>query len=227
MHHIRPYKLFMLVEGQPADKIAHTALPHRRAAGGLTLLETFTLTAASRVVKAGRVFEFGTFHGSTTLNLALNIPDNGTVFTLDLDEHLAEDVKQDAEDAPLTEIHLASKSSLDFLGSPVERKVKTLTGNSTIFDFSAWNESIDLIFIDGGHDLSTVKSDSENALRMACKNKPSCILWHDYRNPRYSGLTYYLDELSQQQRLVHVEDTMLCAWFNDPGEFIWPGLLST
>ena len=64
---------------------------------------------------------------------------------------------------------------------------------------------------------------------MARKDRPSCVLWHDYLNRDYeSGLTYYLDELSQQQQIVcHIEDTMLCAWFNDPDNHVWPKLLSS
>jgi hypothetical protein len=186
----------------------------------------FLIMAAGRIVRAKQVFEFGTFLGSTTLNLALNIPDDGAVFTLDLDEQHAAGAKQDVADVPLTDAHLASKSSLDFAGSPVESRIKTLTGDSTTFDFSPWNGAVELVFIDGGHDAATVASDSKNALRMARKNKPSCVLWHDYRNPDYSGLTHYLDGLSQQLQIVHVEDTSLCAWFNDPGGSILPRLLS-
>jgi predicted O-methyltransferase YrrM len=55
------------------------------------LLETFTLFTAARIVAARRVFEIGTFFGATTLNLALNIPDDGKIFTLDLDARAAVD----------------------------------------------------------------------------------------------------------------------------------------
>ena len=225
MYRIRPYKLFSLIEGPPSERVVQATLPHRRAVGGLTLLELFVLIAAARSVGAKRVFEIGTFLGSTTLNMALNIPDDGTVFTLDLGDYDTESIVQDAADAPLTELHLSSRSSLDFLGSPVQYKIMALIGNSMVFDFSPWDKSIELVFIDGGHNFDTVKSDSENAFRMARKNKPSCVLWHDYGNRDYSGLTDYLDELSQRLNLVHVEDTMLCAWFNDPDDAIWPRLL--
>ena len=133
----------------------------------MTLLEMNLIMAASRIVAPNQVFEFGTFLGNTTLNLALNIPNDGVVFTLDLDEQQASETQQDAADAPLTEIYLASKSSLDFVGSSVESKIKLLTGNSTTFDFSPWHGSVELVFIDGGHDYATVQSDTENAFRMA------------------------------------------------------------
>src|SRR5665213_4274927 len=110
MHHIRPYKLFTALEGPPAQRTVQTTLPSRRAGGGLTLLEMFSVTAASRIVQARQVFEIGTFLGSTTLNLALNIPDDGTVFTLDLDKQDAAEATQDIADEPLTKIDLAAKS---------------------------------------------------------------------------------------------------------------------
>jgi hypothetical protein len=55
----------------------------------------------------------------------------------------------------LTSIHFATRT-LDFMGSRVANKVKILTGNSVTFDFSPWKDSIDIVFIDGGHDLATV-----------------------------------------------------------------------
>jgi hypothetical protein len=226
MHHIRPYKFFQVLEALPSERIVSTTLPYRRGMGSLTLLEMFIVMAATQIIVPRQVFEIGTFLGNTTLNLALNIPPDGTVFTLDLDVEHAGRANQDRADAPLTELHLASTASLDFIGSSVESKIRPLIGNSTTFDFSRWRDSVELVFIDGGHDFATVKSDTENAFLMARKDKPSCVLWHDYLNRDYSGLTYYLDELSRQQQIVHIEETMLCAWFNDPGNRIWPKLLN-
>jgi hypothetical protein len=225
MHHIRPYRIFTLIETPPSERIASVQIPPRRAAGGVTLLETFVMVAALRVVAARRVFEFGTFLGSTTLNLALNVSDDAEIFTLDLAENHAGTVNQHPADAELTQIHLASQKRLDFLGSSVCGKIITLSGDSTKFDFSRWKDSIDLVFVDGGHDLATVKSDTESALQMARKDRPSCILWHDYRNPNYGTSTSYLDELSQRLDIFHIEDTMLCAWFSDPAQSIRSHLL--
>jgi hypothetical protein len=214
---VRPYKVFMLLEEPIANRTAHVTIPGRRAGGSLTLLETFCVVAASRAVKARRVFEFGTFLGSTTLNLALNLPEDGRVFTFDLDEQSAAGLTQHAEDAPLTERHL--KTAADFAETPEARKITPVNGNSLTFDFSPWAGAIDLVFIDGGHDLETVMADTRNALRMARSDGPSCILWHDYRNADYPELTGYLDALSAEREILHIEDTMLCASFSGlPGK---------
>ena len=134
-------------------------------------------------------------------------------------------LEQHPEDAPLTQLHLASQSSLDFTGSAVADKVTTLVGNSTTLDFSPWQSSIDFFFIDGGHDFETVKSDTENALGTAVIDKPSCIMWHDYRSLDYPALTCYLDDLSKDRDIFQIEDTKLCVWFNDPGNLILPWLV--
>ncbi len=223
MHHIRPYKFFALVDQPPAKRIVQMQLPPRRGAGGLTTLETSLLIAATQIVNARRVFEIGTFLGSTTLNLALNIPADGKVLTLDLDARSAGEVTQHPGDKPLTAIHLET-AALDFVGSPVAGKITTLTGNSITFDYAPWKDSIDLAFIDGGHDFDTVKSDTENALAIVAKSAPSCILWHDYRNADYPELSEYLDGLSEQMPIFHIEDTRLCVFFNDPQKAIQPRL---
>jgi hypothetical protein len=225
MRHIRPYKIFTLVQAPPSERIVNVSLPNRRGNGGTSLLETMLIIAATRIVDARRVFEIGTFLGGNTLNMALNLPDDARIFTLDLDEQHAANVKQLPEDAPLTRLHLASQSSLDFAETSVAAKINTLTGNSTTFDFSAWRNSVDLSFIDGGHDFATVKSDTENALEMAAIEKPSCILWHDYHSWEYPALTCYLDDLAKEREIFHVEDTTLCAWFNDPNGSIVPRLV--
>lgn len=115
----------------------------------------------------------------------------------------------------MTHTHFANRT-LDFTGSRAANKVKALTGNSITFDFSRWKDSIDLVFIDGGHDLATVKADTEHAMQIVAKSTPSCILWHDYNNKDYPELSTYLDGLSATMPIFHVEDTMICLWFNDP-----------
>jgi hypothetical protein len=167
-----------------------------------------------RLVKARRIFEFGTFFGSTTLNLALNSPADAEVFTLDLTPEEATGLEQDPADAPLTQMHF-ERTAMEFEGLSAKHQIRELSGNSLAFDFSPWQDSIDLVFVDGGHDYATVRKDTESALYMLRKKEPGCIFWHDYRNPDCSGNTYFLEELAKRYDLFHVEDTMLCGWFNE------------
>jgi hypothetical protein len=215
MRHVRPYVIFNLLQSPPANRVANVKIPNRR---DIKLLETYLLVTAIRVVNAKRIFEFGTFFGSTTLNLALNSPPDAEILTLDLGREDAKGLEQDAADAPLTQMHF-DRTTMDYEGMPVCTKIKELTGNSKVFNFSQFRDSIDLVFIDGGHDYETVKSDTQNSFRMLRKDRPACMFWHDYQNPDCSGNTYFLEELSKSHELFHVEDTMLCGWFN---QFVTP-----
>jgi hypothetical protein len=226
MNHIRPYKFFTLLESPISERMARVPIPSRRGLGGISLLETFLLVAGIRITSAKRIFEFGTFLGNTTLNLAENSPDDAKIFTLDLDHGSVEGLRQDDCDAPLTQIHLAAPD-LDFAKSPAKHKINMLYGNSQQFDCSPWSSSIDLVFVDGGHDVPTASADTKNAVLMAKKDKPSCIFWHDYGNRDCEALTKWLDGLSENMEIFHIQDTMLCVSFQGPHDHISQHLLAT
>ena len=70
------------------------------------------------------------------------------------------------------------------------------------------------VLIDGGHQLEVVTKDTENAFRLIDPSKPGCIVWHDYLNPHYQ-ITEYLDGLSAEHRLYHVQETKYVIYFNE------------
>jgi Methyltransferase domain len=203
------------VEGSAGkDRLASIMLPRGRAFGNDYFLETILLVAAAKIVDAKRVFEFGTYHGTSSFNLALNLPADGEVYTLDLPDTSA---ILHAADLQYAEEHLAlSAGQMDYVGSDVEYKIKRLAGNSREFDFSPFHSSMDLVFIDAGHDLETAVADTKVAFGMA-RQEDSCILWHDYRHPDYPELTQYLEHLADSMGplgLVHIAGTMYCCWFS-------------
>src|SRR3954452_24030594 len=102
IHHIRPYRLFNLIDAAPSERVAQFVLPGGRGAGSVSVLETSLLLATLRVLNPKRIFEFGTFLGNTTLNLALNSSEDAKILTLDFDEQSAAGARQDPWDAPLT-----------------------------------------------------------------------------------------------------------------------------
>ena len=199
---VRPYQIFCRVETPANAREISIKLPQRK---DLPLLETALLIAAMKSVRARRIFEFGTYLGATTLNLALNAPEDAEVYTFDLPPDAQ--IEQHPEDVPFTREHFAVERT-EFVGSRVERKIKVLMGNSLTEDLSRFRP-MDFIFIDGGHDLATVTADTTNALKML--RPGGCIAWHDYKNYRYPELTAYLESLPQKP--VAVGDTMLALWF--------------
>ena len=86
-----------------------------------------------------------------------------------------------------------------------------LYSDSKAFDESPYLGQCDLIFIDGSHTYSYIKSDTAKAMRMIKDN--GIIIWHDYRpgsDPK--DVTRYLNELSKGKELVHIDQTSLIAY---------------
>jgi predicted O-methyltransferase YrrM len=134
--------------------------------------------------KPRAIFEIGTFDGRTTMNMALNSPEDCKVFTLDLPKELASETKFNisARHLPLIEKDVSgerfrNKTSGEF---PAKNKITQLLGDSGRVDFSPYYGSMDFIFIDGSHDYDYVLNDSEIALKLLRDGK-GIILWHDYR----------------------------------------------
>ena len=86
-----------------------------------------------------------------------------------------------------------------------------LYGDSASFDFSPYEGSIDLVFVDGSHAFNYVKSDAEVALRLIRKSG-GLILFHDY-DAAWDGVTRALNELavshSAMTGLRHLTGTSL------------------
>ncbi len=85
-----------------------------------------------------------------------------------------------------------------------------LEGNSLTFDSAPYHRSMDLVFVDGGHDRKTLAADTANAFRMA---RHGCIVWHDYGNPEYPDVKEYLDGMTAP--IFHVEESRMAFWFYD------------
>ena len=180
------------------------------------ILESWVLSAAAR--EAHTLFEFGTCTGRTTLMLALNSPADARIHTLTLHpDHFAQDYQAEGQDIDRQKwLETARKESThtEFLyhGTPVESKVAQYFGDSKKFDTAPLANACDLIFIDGGHSLSYVTSDTEKAFEMIAPG--GLIFWHDYKHT-CPGVFQYLNDLSRRHAIVHVADTYL-AVYRDP-----------
>ena len=173
------------------------------------------LVAISQLVKLRnplKIFEIGTFDGRTTLNLALNSPPGGRIFTLDLPPTWTYDVQVKKDIGCRGDRKFIGKveTGFRFRGKEVSKKIEQLFGDSTRFDFSPYQNSMDFIFVDGSHAYEYVLKDSENALKMI---KPGgIILFHDY-NTSWPGVTKALNELFASdlrfKDLKHISGTSL------------------
>lgn len=171
---------------------SHLALDLRELAGvdgNVSVLELVVLAATAARLRAGTIFEIGTFDGRTTVNLAANAAPDAVVYTLDLPADDSATVL-DAHHEDLKYMQ-RSISGARVRGSDVESRVRLLYGDSATFDFALYTGIVDLCFVDGAHSRDYVLNDSRHAITMT--HAGSVILWHDYAI--WPGVTAALNEL--------------------------------
>lgn len=182
--------------------------------GGTTDREAWILGVLAK--RATSLFEFGTCTGRTTYLLARNAPEDARVFTLTLAPEQTGDYAHAPEDAPIARQRALEESCYTkfyYTGTPVEPKIEQLFGDSKSFDETPHLERHDLVFVDGSHAYSYVRSDSEKALRML--RPGGTLVWHDYRGPDVEetlDVFRFLNELAERLPLIHLRATSLVAY---------------
>ena len=176
-------------------------------------LEVLVLGAIVRLLKPARVFEIGTSLGVTAYNLALNLPDGGELYTLDLPPVRAgEQSVKTAFEVTVSDRKMifADRSNRRFLGTRLEPRIHQLYGDSAGFDYSPYVATCDIVFVDGSHALPYVKADSENAFRLA---KPDgWVIWHDYNDGFFwPDVRKYLVTIADQRKICRVKGTMFAV----------------
>ncbi|MCR9243210.1 MAG: class I SAM-dependent methyltransferase [Rhodobiaceae bacterium] len=176
-----------------------------------TIDEVWVLAALAK--KSKTIFEFGTCTGRTTYLLARNAPEGARIGTITLtpdtlDTYRAE--SDDPDNARWTQIAKEESTFTNFhySGTPVEGKVEQFFGDSKEFDDTPWAGTCDLVFIDGSHAYSYVKSDTEKAIAMT--KKGGLVFWHDY-SPPCPGVWKYLNELGKTHPIKHIKGTRLAV----------------
>lgn len=161
------------------------------------------------------IFEFGTATGRTSYLLARNAPPSAKLVTLTLAPAQIADYEPASGDSDAAQVNARQESEFGcfrYTGTSVEGRIEQRYGDSKQFDETPFHGRCDLIFIDGSHAYSYVKSDTDKALRMI---KPGgTILWHDYRgerDPDTADVYRYLVELSVSLQLVCFQGTALVA----------------
>lgn len=169
--------------------------------GGIALEELVIIACLVRHLKPKRLVEIGTAEGRTTLNLALHAPADAEIFTFDLPPtHLDATVAESGLN--YQQMGIPEPGCL-FRNHPLADKIRLILADSTQFDWSPFEGSVDFVFIDGAHDYWSVRKDTENALRLL--RPKGVILWHDYGV--VEGVTLWLNELAKDLPLVWLKDT--------------------
>jgi predicted O-methyltransferase YrrM len=177
--------------------------------GTMTLEEIYNIAVLVKHLNPKLVFEFGTFIGITTLQMALNSSDTTKVFTVNLpstEEYTKYSIGNSEEERNLPEHQPGSR----FERAGMQGKITQLYGDSAQYDFTEYSKKMDLILVDASHEYEYVKSDTENSFNML--KQGGTLIWHDY--PNAPGVYKYLSELSVKLKIYHLKDTHICMSVN-------------
>jgi len=202
--------LFALTRFGPSreTEVAHIAAVH--VEGGISDLESWILCNLAKTSK--RVFEFGTATGKTTYLMARSAPDvRISTVTLHPDE-IGSDQHAAGDDKALQVAARRESAFAEFLysGTDVEPRIEQLFGDSKRFDETPYLAAFDLIFVDGAHTDSYVRSDTEKALAMLAPG--GWLVWHDYVGRKVPGVFKPLNELSTKLPLFRIKGTTFVVY---------------
>jgi predicted O-methyltransferase YrrM len=175
--------------------------------------EAWIISSLSKISK--KIFEFGTCSGKTTYLMGLNSSDDAKIVSVTLNPDDLDNVKKKDKDNKVSFRNIIQESIYTkflFSGEKIEKKIKIIFQNSLSLEHNEYRNQMDLIFIDGGHTYSVVKSDSEKSFEML--NENGIILWHDYVPGKRSAkdVVKYINEISKQKKIYKIKNTSLCIF---------------
>lgn len=164
----------------------------------ISIVESAALVALMHMVQAKKVFEFGTYKGVSATQMAMNLPPDGLIYTLDLPDMSAPQVVlQISKESERTIAREPGKGSLipkEFLS-----KIVFLREDSAKFDPAPFERKIDLVFVDGAHSADYVRNDTEKGWQML--RTGGVMAWHDC-TPSHREVVAFLQAFVPKVTLV-------------------------
>ena len=200
------------IENLVSEKLEIRMESLEETGGNISTLELCCINKLVKSYNPQNTFEIGTFNGRTTLNIAANSSIEAKIYTIDLPKQMLNNTKLDLLSNEVGYVNKES-SGEKFVGSGFENIVQ-LYGDSASYDFSEYQDSMDMVFVDGSHAYDYVRNDTENALKLL-RAKGGIIIWHDYGKEYlpYQGVTKALNEYycsgGIYAGLQHVKNTSL------------------
>jgi predicted O-methyltransferase YrrM len=177
--------------------------------------ELLALAAICRSAQPRRVFEIGTYTGSSTLIMAINTPAETEVFTLDIDPADRATHQTGLGVGTFPEFTVGSA----YRGAPAAEKIQQFLGSSRTFDFTPFYGTIDLVFVDADHTYEFVKADTATAFKLL--RPGGIIIWDDYRwEPRFpecAGVTRCLNELALGKPVFQLDGARFAIYVDANG----------
>lgn len=219
---IKPKVLFQKIEADNAGPVPMKINVPSSGIGSVTLLEATALVSIVKLIRPAKIFEFGTFLGYSTALLVENSDAACTIHSLDLGESHANgqaldsyadaDLRRDAtiNDAYLRDVQSAGTPRyLGGLSDADASRLTLLQQDSRQFDPAARGlvGAVDLVFVDGGHDIETVAIDTANARKMI--GDSGVIVWHDFNSTIHGDVTTFVNDLAANELVIHIQHTMM------------------
>jgi predicted O-methyltransferase YrrM len=187
-------------------------LQHTVEPKALPFGEAYVLASVASYLRPARVFEIGTFTGGGTLIMATQAGPECSIFTLDMppgDDNLV--LQGLAEDPPEQD---SQRIGERFRDTQYERQITQLFGDSATFDYAPYRGNVDLVFVDGSHSYSYVKSDTHKALEML--SGTGTIIWDDC-SLQYPGVVRALQGFNRRIPIFRVPSTRFAIYTRHPG----------
>jgi len=187
--------------------------------GSITLVDQIAIICLLKIFKPQNILEIGTFKGYTTHLLLQNSSENAAVTSIDLPieatgglECFTDDAKARA-DGDYNDNYLrliqAKQGRPHLVGLPdrLVKKLRLIEEDSTNINFSKTLSELDFAFIDGGHHIDIVKTDTLNVLSVM---RSGVIIWHDYGSLIHNDVTRYLEsELRLKMKIFSIENSLI------------------
>lgn len=135
--------------------------------GSSPVNDYYFLCLLAKALNIKAYFEIGTWVGISAANISGNTSADTKIYTLDI-----------PHDHPEIKIFNIPPEIFGYYSKSCAN-VTHLKADSMYFDFSEYQNKMDLVFVDGNHSFDYVVSDSRNALTLLRDDK-SVLTWHDY-----------------------------------------------
>jgi hypothetical protein len=158
--------------------------------------ELMILAHVVRFLHPKRVVEFGTAEGRTALNLALHIPPDGEVITLDF-----------------SPIPGQNEIGYFYWEQPLKSKIKQIFSGVEDWDTTPYRASAEIVFCDACDQLPGLAAEMAQAFAVI---KPGGVIFrHDYGSAE--GPTLFWNRISKELPVRHLEGTtLLCLRVSSP-----------
>lgn len=159
--------------------------------------ELMILAHVVRHFRPQRVVEFGTAEGRTSLNIALQLPAEGELITLDFPP-----------------VPGQNEVGYFYWDQPIRSKIKQVFTGVESWDSSSYKASADIVFCDACDMPAGLAAETAQAFTVV---KPGGIIFrHDYTTAE--GPTRFWNELSKKLPVRHLEGTALLCLRLDGGK---------